>query len=590
MKIVTKAFLRHLARRRSLSLLQVLGIGCGVAAVIGMLFSARAALFSFSRAIDFLNGKATHSLDRPAGPLQESVLTGLIDDPAVLAFSPVIDRRLRLENGESIRLLGIDPFLDRAMRPRLSCMSGDEAAGPWQDREKMLSFLLDPRAVLIDRQTASRLHVHEGSTILTSRGSLRVVATFPSPSPEPLIVMDIGHAQDLFGLRGQVDRVDLILGDEASFLSRHGRGFRVQSKQQKEQVYEGMLRAFRLNLEALSLIALFVGVFLVYNTTMFTVASRRKDAAILMSLGASRREIASAFLTEILIFGVTGGLVGGIARLRLKPLPHRPRRPDNQQSLLFPEACSLAVVVVDGCHRLPLRLHREPPRELLPPFGACAPRSRTDTSSKNGNEKQHSRDHAGRIAGFRNAWPDRCPAYALVPARVRRLRRCVRVPLRLKPPDGHAPRPPGPLTQRHPHLPGRPPRADGSRQYKAEPEPDRCCRCRLYRGPFHVRRSRLDDRELPGIAHLVDGYTAQGRHLHRQHFRGRSRSRRSSTGNCRLIPGLGGIDPYTNAQVIYKGNSISVAAVNASTPCKGTPISAGSRGATSTGSRCCRER
>ena len=312
MKIVTKAFLRHLARRRSLSLLQILGIGCGVAAVIGMLFSARAALLSFSRAIEFLNGKATHSLERTAGPLQESVLSALIDDPAVLAFSPVIDRRFRLENGEPIRLLGIDPFLDRAIRPQLFRISGDETTGPRQDREEKLSFLLDPRAVLIDQETASRLHMHGGSTIRTSRGSFTVAGTFPSPSPEPLIVMDIGHAQNLFGLRGKIDRIDLVLGDEASFLSRYREGFRVQSKQQKEQVYAGMLRAFRLNLEALSLIALFVGVFLVYNTTMFTIASRRKDAAILMSLGAGRREIASAFLVEILIFGLTGGLVGGL--------------------------------------------------------------------------------------------------------------------------------------------------------------------------------------------------------------------------------------------------------------------------------------
>ncbi len=309
MKIVTKAFLRHLARRRSLSLLQVLGIGCGVAAVIGMLLSARAALFSFSRAIEFLNGKASHSLERTAGPLHESVLTGLIDDPAVLAFSPVIDRRLRLENGEPVRLLGIDPFLDASMRPRFFRIRGDEATGP---RQEELSFLLDPQAVLIDGQTASRLHVHVGDTVRTSRGALHLAATFPSPSPEPLIVMDIGHAQDIFGLRGKIDRVDLVLGDEASFLSRYGQGFRVQSTRQKEQVYAGMLRAFRLNLEALSLIALFVGVFLVYNTTMFTIAGRRKDAAILVSLGASRREIASAFLTEILIFGVGGGLLGGL--------------------------------------------------------------------------------------------------------------------------------------------------------------------------------------------------------------------------------------------------------------------------------------
>ncbi len=312
MRIVTKAFLRHLARRRSLSLLQVLGIGCGVAAVIGMLFSARAALFSFSRAIEFLNGKATHSLERTAGPLNESMLPGLIDDPAVLAFSPVIDRRLRLENGEPIRLLGIDPFLDKAMRPRLFRILADEATGSPHYREERLSFLLDPRAVLIDTETASRLRVHVGGTIRTSRGNFTLAGTFPSPSPEPLIVMDIGHAQRLFGLKAEIDRVDLVLGDEASFLSRYREGFRVQSTRQKEQVYAGMLGAFRLNLEALSLIALFVGVFLIYNTTMFTIASRRKDAAILMSLGASRREIARAFLVEILIFGIVGGVVGGL--------------------------------------------------------------------------------------------------------------------------------------------------------------------------------------------------------------------------------------------------------------------------------------
>ncbi len=302
MKIIAKAFLRHLARRRTLSLLQVLGIGCGVAAVIGMVFSARAALVSFSRAIDFLNGRATHSLERTAGPIQESLLAGLINDPAALRFSPALDRRFKLENGETVRVLGIDPFLDRAMRPELFPVSEEQA----------LSFLLDPSAILIDRQTAARLRLQPGDTIRTSRGAFRLLAVFPSPSPEPLVVMDIGHAQELFGLKGKIDRIDLILGDEASFISRYREGFKIESKKQKERVYAGMLRAFRLNLEALSLIALFVGVFLVYNTAMFTIAARRRDAAVLMSLGGRRGEIISAFVVEILIFGVVGGLAGGV--------------------------------------------------------------------------------------------------------------------------------------------------------------------------------------------------------------------------------------------------------------------------------------
>ncbi len=132
-----------------------------------------------------------------------------------------------------------------------------------------------------------------------------------STSPEPLVLMDIGHAQKLFHLEGRVDRVDLILKDPEDFVQRYKEGFRIASMQQKEQVYKGMLQAFRLNLEALSLIALFVGVFLIYNTTMFAVVSRRKDAGILRSLGASRSEVAAAFLTEILIFGFLGGLLGG---------------------------------------------------------------------------------------------------------------------------------------------------------------------------------------------------------------------------------------------------------------------------------------
>lgn len=309
MRIVTKAFLRYLVRRRSLSLLQIMGIACGVAAVIGMVFSARAALSSFSSAIRFLNGGATHSMESVAGPMDERVLASLIGDPAVKLFSPAIDRRIRLGDGEPVHLLGLDPFLDRAIRPG---MFGFNRGQGDEHRDMLLSFLLDKQAFLMDGKTASRLKLKAGAFVETSRGRFRLLGTFPSPSPEALILMDIGHAQRLFGLEGRIDRIDLVLGDEHAFLSRHGRGFRIESARQKERIYTGMLEAFRLNLQALSLIALFVGVFLIYNTTMFTVVSRRKDAGILRSLGASRAELVSAFLAEVLIFGLFGGLLGGI--------------------------------------------------------------------------------------------------------------------------------------------------------------------------------------------------------------------------------------------------------------------------------------
>jgi putative ABC transport system permease protein len=274
-----------------------------------MALSAQSALSSFAQAVEFLKGRATHSLERPAGPLDESFLAKLMLDPAVSHFSPVIDRTVRLKVGETVRLLGIDPFLDRVVRPELARTRLGENERRIEDA---LSFLLEEKSVLLDTDLANQLTLHPGDQLETNRGNLRVAGTFPNPSSEPLILMDIAHAQRLFLLSGKVDRVDLILTEEDSFQSRWADGFRIQSSRQRREALTDMLRAFRLNLQALSLLALFVGIFLVYNTAMFAVVSRRRDAGILRSLGASRKAIVFAFLSEILLLGALGGALGGI--------------------------------------------------------------------------------------------------------------------------------------------------------------------------------------------------------------------------------------------------------------------------------------
>lgn len=287
-----------------------MGVACGVAAVVGMTMSAQTALRSFAKAVEFLRGKATHSIQRPVGPMEESLLVKLGGDPAVEWFSPVIDRRLRLGNGELVRLLGIDPFLDRTIRPEISKV--DFLERKTNDPENLLSFLIDEKAIFVDNDLKAELGIASHKIIETTKGPLHVKGSFPNPSGEPLVIMDIGHVQKLYQLQGHVDRVDLILSDESGFSSRWGKGFLIQSSRQRSETFSGMLQAFRLNLEALSLLALFVGVFLIYNTAMFTVVSRRRDTGILRSLGANRMEILVAFLSEILILGIIGGALGGL--------------------------------------------------------------------------------------------------------------------------------------------------------------------------------------------------------------------------------------------------------------------------------------
>jgi len=306
-KTVTRAFLRELLRHRVLAALQIFGVACGVAAAVGMSLSARTALASFARAVAFLQGAATHTIQRPAGPFEENLLPLLVRDPAVRAMAPVLDRRLRLGTGAQVRLLGIDPFLDAALRPRLfeGAAAGEGARG------RFLALLGGPQAVLMERGLADSLGLVPGATVASARGRLLLTGLFASPTGEPLAVMDIGQAQRLLGAEGVVDRIDLVLDDAAGFRRRWAAGFLVQSGRERVQTMEAMLGAFRVNLLALSLLALFVGVFLVYNTAMFAVVSRRHDAGVLRSLGAGRGEIAAAFCVEILLLGMVGGALGG---------------------------------------------------------------------------------------------------------------------------------------------------------------------------------------------------------------------------------------------------------------------------------------
>ena len=75
----------------------------------------------------------------------------------------------------------------------------------------------------------------------------------------------------------------------------------------------GFLKTFLL---AFAFIALFVGAFLIFNTFSITVAQRMREFALLRTLGASRRQIWRAVVSE-------GLLLGFVGRRRRLPAGHR---------------------------------------------------------------------------------------------------------------------------------------------------------------------------------------------------------------------------------------------------------------------------
>ena len=110
----------------------------------------------------------------------------------------------------------------------------------------------------------------------------------------------------------------------------------------------GFLKTFLL---AFAFIALFVGAFLIFNTFSITVAQRMREFALLRTLGASRRQIWRAVVTE--------GLAAGLRRRRRRlPAGHRDG--------------GAAARAVQGVRRRPAeqgRRHREPHGDRHGPRG-----------------------------------------------------------------------------------------------------------------------------------------------------------------------------------------------------------------------------
>jgi putative ABC transport system permease protein len=66
-----------------------------------------------------------------------------------------------------------------------------------------------------------------------------------------------------------------------------------------------------------SLFALFIGMFIIYNSFLIAVTERRTEIGILRALGATERQIWRLFLGEGAVIGAIGSLLGAVAGLAL---------------------------------------------------------------------------------------------------------------------------------------------------------------------------------------------------------------------------------------------------------------------------------
>lgn len=307
--------LRDLRRRPLHTGLMVLGVALGVAVVVAIDLANGSARRAFARSTEAVVGRATHQvLGGPSGLPEE--LFARLRRAGVRKSAPVFEGvaiALDLDR-QPLHVMGVDPLAEGPFRGHLS---GGALGTPGFRR-----FYTEAQAVLIGAGMAERYGLSPGGAVrvqvqdrlssLTILGLIETADAEAQRSLDGLAVMDVGAAQRLFGGEGRLTRIDLILeGDEGARVERLlPAGTRLAPASEQAGSVAQLTAAFSLNLTALSLLALLVGIFLIYNTVMFGVVQRRAVFGTLRLLGVTGEQVFALILVEAAAASAAGVLLG----------------------------------------------------------------------------------------------------------------------------------------------------------------------------------------------------------------------------------------------------------------------------------------
>jgi len=304
----------------------ILGIALGVAVMVAIDLANSAASRAFDLSTDAIVGRATHQIiGGPAG-LDEAVYTRLRRAGAVDAAAPVVTGYVTSPQlgDRPIQLLGVDPFAEAPFRSYLVTSATGSAAEPVPVGQ-LVAFLTRPGALFLSEGLASEYGLALGDRVTLDAGGRRstgFVAGLLHPGDalsrralDGLVLADISTAQEITGRPGKLDHIDLILpaGDPTSLRSLSSLlppDAQIMPVGARIGALEQMTAAFRTNLTALSLLALVVGMFLIYNSMTFSVVQRRPLFGTLRCLGVTREEIGRLMLGEAVAVGALGSLLG----------------------------------------------------------------------------------------------------------------------------------------------------------------------------------------------------------------------------------------------------------------------------------------
>ncbi len=313
--------IEHLRHRPVRALLTGVGVAIGVAAWLAIRVVNGEVYQSFEQSVGSVVGEASVTVSGGPEGVDEQILKVIQGHPGVKSASPILKLEGEIQTGplagRSLLIWGVD-LLEQVK-------GWQEGGGSEGKPEETWEQFFAPTTIFLEEDLANHFGLGQGAVLSVKvQGDVHelVVGTVVKSfgvhgGVRQQVLMDIAAAQWLFGWLGRLHHVEIVPepGVESSALIQELRSLvpetlQIRQSSRRNRQVESMLRAFQMNLTMLSGISLLIGIFLVYNTTAFSVVQHRREIGILRSLGMARDSITALFLLEASILGLAGSLLG----------------------------------------------------------------------------------------------------------------------------------------------------------------------------------------------------------------------------------------------------------------------------------------
>jgi putative ABC transport system permease protein len=301
------------------TLLAVIAIALGVALGLAIYLINRSAADEISLAARSLYGLADLAVEGGSEGFDENLYPRIARIPGVAVASPVVEVSAKLVGRRgALTLMGVDGFRSRLLQPAFAASLGSVE----DDGDDDASGAVDNRAILLSAGAARELQLQRGDHIEFQVGlrreRLRVSAVLPPAALQDFAgIVDIATAQWLFDRLGKLSRINLRLAagsnaDRVRDSLQHllPPSVRVTTPGEATDDALRLSRAYRSNLTALALVALFTGGFFVYSTQSLAALRRRREFAVMHAIGVTRQEQLLLMLAGSVVVGVVGAAVG----------------------------------------------------------------------------------------------------------------------------------------------------------------------------------------------------------------------------------------------------------------------------------------